>query len=108
MRHKLAKAAGHHPKVKNAAAMISAEIAAKGLSHEQVSHFLDLAEFVLENPQAWPQAREKVIASGAVSEQFLPEEYRKSFLLSLIAALQTALNTPRQQSPLRAMTNAPA
>lgn len=104
MRQQLSTSLGQFGKVQEAAQRLAAVIAQKGLSPEDVEQFLQMAEYVLQNPEAYPAVVRQVVESGVVSDSMFPPQFDPNFVSVLIAALHIVQQQQEQQvSPLRAM-----
>ena len=92
MRKQIAEVMSQRPEIQKAAMAMAQAIEAMGIPHEDVEQFLQIAEMALKSPQQWPEIRARVSQSGIIPEGFLPQEYSPPFLMTLIAALELAVD----------------
>lgn len=79
------QAASQDPRFQEAIAAARAELS--DVSPEQVVELIEMLEFALQNPQAYPEVRAAAIADGMVDETDLPEQFSAELLSAVLVVL---------------------
>lgn len=75
------------PGFEQAVAALRAQFQRKPISPEKLAELIEMFEFALDTPQAYPQVREAAIADGLARPETLPEQFNEAVLISVLAAL---------------------
>lgn len=54
---------------------------------EDMDEAIKMLEFVLHNPDKYPEVRQAAVADGLLDDEMLPQEFDMTFIVSLLAAL---------------------
>lgn len=80
--------AANNPQVAQAADIIEARISnMPGITEEMIDQLVATLEYVLQNPQKYPEVREAAIQAGFGSEQDFPAEFDPTLIVSMLVAL---------------------
>jgi hypothetical protein len=79
------QAASQDPRFQEAIAAARAELS--DVSPEQVVELIEMLEFALQNPQAYPEVRAAAIADDMVDETDLPEQFSAELLSAVLVVL---------------------
>jgi len=79
------QAASQDPRFQEAIAAARAELS--DVSPEQVTELIEMLEFALQNPQAYPEVRAAAIADDMVDETDLPEQFNAELLSAVLVVL---------------------
>ena len=80
--------AANNPQVAQAADVIEARISnMPGITEQMIDELVATLEYVLQNPQKYPEVRQAAIAAGFGSEQDFPAEFDPVLLVSMLVAL---------------------
>ena len=79
------QAASQDPRFQEAIAAARAELS--DVSPEQVTELIEMLEFALQNPQAYPEVRAAAIADDMVDETDLPEQFSAELLSAVLVVL---------------------
>lgn len=80
--------AANNPQVAQAADIIEARISnMPGITEEMIDQLVATLEYVLQNPQKYPEVREAAIRAGFGSEQDFPAEFDPTLIVSMLVAL---------------------
>lgn len=93
--------ASQSPGFEQAAAALRAQFQRKPISPEKLAELIQMFEFALDTPEAYPQVREAAIADGLARPETLPEQFNEAVLISVLAALyivqeQISAEPPKQ------------
>lgn len=75
------------PRLVQAVDVMEDKLASMGISAEMLQEIIGTLEYVLSNPQAYPQVRAAAIERGFVREQDLPPEFNELFVVVMLGAM---------------------
>lgn len=75
------------PRFAQAVDLIEERLAQTAVTPELIGELIKGLEFVLDNPDQYPQLRAQAIQSGLMSEQDAPAEFDQVFVVTMLAAL---------------------
>lgn len=75
------------PEAEQAVQQIEASLADMQVTSEGLQELIDMFEFALQNPQAYPQILEAAMADGLLDPEDMPEEFSAPLVMALLAVL---------------------
>lgn len=86
-RNALMEMAHSDPRFAQGIDMMEQQIAQMPVMPEDLDEIIKMLEFVLQNPDKYPEVRQAAIADGVVTEDQAPPEFDQVFIISLLVAL---------------------
>lgn len=86
-RNAIIQLANSDPSFAKAVDAMEAQLGDMPIAPEDLDEAIKILEFVIENPDKYPQVREAAIKDGYVSEDMLPPQYDQVLIVSLLVAL---------------------
>jgi hypothetical protein len=75
------------PGFEQAVAALQEQMQRRPIAPEKLDELVQMFEFALDNPEAYPQVRQAAIADGLARPETLPEQFNEAVLISVLAAL---------------------
>jgi len=79
--------AAGNPDVERAVSAMEAQLRNRPIVPEDLDEAIQLLEFVLQNPEKYPEVRAAAIRDGIIQENMAPQQFNKVFIISMLIAL---------------------
>jgi hypothetical protein len=96
IRDQIMRIAQSDPRYERAIDAIEAQIGNMDVSPDEIQEIIKTLEYLVQNPESYPQVRQEVINRGLVDPGMLPNRYDQVFIISVLIAmygLEDRLNT---------------
>jgi hypothetical protein len=85
------------PSVGQAVDMIESQLGGMPVAPEGIQELVQMLQFALQKPEAWPEIRQAAIADDLADEEDLPPQFDPTAIMSLLVALQGLQQRGAQQ-----------